>query len=101
MSKAHPLASGSHPLVFAIFDKPRFVAEFGRFGIREALLSRGMGIVRPLNIFVDLNALLTNGDIGRMRVNPSSAIVIVDTVLPLMHGGMGVAAENSSCREMA
>jgi hypothetical protein len=100
MSKAHPLASGSHTLVFAIFDKSRFVAEFGRFGIREALLSRGMGIVGPLNIFMDLNALLTNRDIGRMRINPSSAIVIVDAVLTLVHGGMGVAAENSGCREM-
>src|SRR3984893_5781494 len=85
MSKRHPPASGSHTLVFAIFDKSRFVAEFGRVGIRRAFVSCGMGIVRPLDIFMDLNARLANGDIGRMRINPSSAIVIVDAVLTLVH----------------
>src|SRR6202163_3801439 len=49
---------------------------------------------------MDLDSLLTNGDIGRTRVNPGSTIVIVDTVLTLMHGGMGVAAENAGCRVM-
>ena len=43
---------------------------------------------------MDLDSLFTNGDIGRMRVNPTSAIEIVDSVLVLMHGGMGMAAEN-------
>ncbi len=93
-------ASGSHTLVFAIFDESRLVVEFGSFRISEALLSRGMEIVRTLNIFMDLDSLLTNGDVRRTRVNPSSAIVIVDPVLALMHGGMGVAAENTFCRTM-
>ena len=93
-------ASGSHTLEFAIFDKSRLVAKVGRFGISEALFSGGMEIARPLNIFVDLHSVLTDSDIGRTRVNPSSTIVIVDTVLTLMHGGMCVAAENSVCRVM-
>src|SRR4029077_14000912 len=90
-------ASGSHALVFAIFDKSRLVAEFG---IREALFSDGMEIISPLDIFMDLDATLTDGDIGWMPIDPSSAIVIVDTVLSLMHGGVGVAAENAGCWEM-
>src|SRR3981081_1392039 len=59
-----------------------------------------MVLVRPLAMLMDLDSLFTNGDIGRMRVNPASAIVIVDPVLTLMHGGMGVAAENAGCRVM-
>src|SRR5216684_3373638 len=93
-------ASGGHTLVFAVFDKSRLVAKVGRFGISEALFSGGMEIVRSLNIFMDLHSVLTHCDIGRMRVNPASAIVIVDPVLTLMHGGVGVAAENTFCRAM-
>src|ERR1700686_4027184 len=59
-----------------------------------------MEIVRPLDIFVDLHSVLTDSDVGGTRVNPGSTIVIVDTVLTLMHGGMGVAAENTGCRVM-
>jgi len=92
-------ASGGYTFVFAIFDESRLVAEIGKFGNSRAsflaLFLGGMEIVGPLNVFMDLNSLFTNGDIGRMRVNPASAIEIVDSVLMLMHGGMGVAAENA------
>src|ERR1035437_9086155 len=54
-----------------------------------------MTTVRTLNVFMDMDSLFTNGDIGRMRVNPASAIEIVDSVLVLVHGGVGVAAENA------
>ena len=54
-----------------------------------------MTIVRSLNVFMDLDSLFTNGDIGRMRVNPASAIEIVGSVLVPVHGGMGVAAEDA------
>src|ERR1700682_4595308 len=64
------------------------------------MFSGGIQVVRLLNIFMDLHSVLTNSDIGGTRVNPGSAIVIVDPVLTLMHGGMGVAAENSGCRVM-
>src|SRR5260370_35851790 len=59
-----------------------------------------MEIAESLNIFMDLDSLFANGDIGGTRVNPGSAIVIVDPVLALMHGRMGVAAENTFCRAM-
>src|SRR5437868_9288805 len=94
-------ASGSHTLVFAIFDESRLVAEFGTFGISETLFFSGMRIARPLDIFMDLHSVLTDSDIGRTCVNPSSTIVIVDLVFTLMHGDMGVAAENAGCRMMA
>src|SRR5208282_4791692 len=87
--------SGSYTLVFAIFDESRFVDEIGRFGNRRPAFFAGMEIVGSLNVFMDLNSLFANGDIGRMRVNPASAIEIVDSVLMLVHGGMGVAAENA------
>jgi hypothetical protein len=88
-------ASGSYTLVFAIFDESRLVAEIGRFGISRALFFAGMKIVGSLNVFMDLNSLFANGDIGGMRVNPASTIEIVGSVLMLVHGGMGVAAENA------
>src|ERR1019366_7419235 len=71
-------------------------SEFSRFGIRRASFFAGMTIVRAPNVLMNINSLLTNGDIGRMRVNPASAIEIVDSVLVLVlvHGGVGVAAEN-------
>src|SRR5580658_1539442 len=92
-------ASGSHTLVFAIFDEAFLVAEFGEFMIRRALFGAGMEILRLLNIFVDLDSLFPDGDIGRMLIDPSSAIKIIDSVLVLVQGGMSVAAENA-CRLM-
>jgi hypothetical protein len=87
------LASAANTLVLA--------SECSRFGISRASFFAsflaGVEIVGSLNIFMDLNSLFTNGDIGRMRVNPGSAIEIVDSVLVLVHGGMGVAAENARC----
>jgi hypothetical protein len=75
------------------------VSEFSRFGISRAsffaLFFAGMKIVGSLNVFMDLNSLFANGDIGGMRVNPASTIEIVGSVLMLVHGGMGVAAENA------
>jgi hypothetical protein len=71
------------------------VGEFSRFGISRASFFAGMKIVGSLNVFMDLNSLFANGDIGRMRVNPASTIEIVGSVLMLVHGGMGVAAENA------
>ena len=52
-------------------------------------------LVGPIDIFVDLDPLFTNGDIGRMLVDPGSAIEIVDSVILLVQGGVGVAAENT------
>jgi hypothetical protein len=62
-----------------------------------ALFSGGKEIVRLLDIFMDSDSLFTYGDVGRMRVNPGSAIEIIGSVLAvvLVHGGMGVAAENA------
>src|SRR5260221_3449159 len=59
-----------------------------------------MEIARLLSIFVNIDSVVTDGDIGGTGINPSSAIVIVDLVLTFMHGGMGVAAENAVCRVM-
>src|ERR1035438_10054142 len=100
-------ASASHALVFAIlilatnefaiFEQSRLVSEFGRFGISRASFCGGMEILRSLSIFMDLHSVPTNGDIRRMRINPSSAIEIVDPVrfIVFVHGGMGMAAENA------
>ena len=91
--------SGSYTLEFTIFDESCLVAEVGRFGDSRvlffALFLGGMEIVGSLNVFMDLNSLFANGDVGRMRVNPASAIEIVGSVLVLMHGGVGVAAKNA------
>ena len=56
-----------------------------------------MTIVRPFKVFMDLDSLFPNGDVSRMRVNPGSAIEIIDSVggVALVHRGMGVAAENT------
>ena len=87
------LASAANTLVLAIFEQSCLAREFSRFEIRSCFT--GMEIVRPLNVFMDLDSFFTNGDIGRMRVNPASAIEVVDSVLVLVHGGMSVAAENA------
>src|SRR5450631_4855704 len=59
-----------------------------------------MEVVGSLNIFMNMDSLVANRDVGRTRVNPCSAIVVVDSVLALVHGGMCVSAENAGCRMM-
>src|SRR5260370_42201250 len=87
-----PLAANT--LVLAIFEQFCVASKFV-FGIRSFFTE--MTIVRSLDIFMDLHSLFANGDIGRLRVNPGSAIEIIDSVFRVMlvHGGMGVAAENA------
>src|SRR5271169_392624 len=92
-------ASGSHALIFSIFDESCLVAEIGRFVISGALFCAGMEIVGPLKIFMDLDSLFTDGDIGKMLIDPGSAVEIIDSVFVLVQGGMSVAAENA-CRLM-
>src|SRR5208282_4085753 len=98
-SRSLEQASGSHALIFSIFEESCLVAEIGRFVISGALFCVGMEIVGPLNIFMDPDSLFTDGDIGRMLVDPGSAVEIIDSVFVLVQGGMSVAAENP-CRLM-
>jgi hypothetical protein len=44
---------------------------------------------------MDFYSLFSNRDIGGMRVNPGSAIEIVDSVLGFVHGGVGMAAKDA------
>src|SRR5260370_25282840 len=87
-----PLAANT--LVLAIFEQFCVASKFV-FGIRSFFTE--MTIVRSLDIFMDLHSLFANGDIGRLRVNPGSAIEIIYSAFRVMlvHGGMGVAAENA------
>src|SRR5580658_1307646 len=81
-------------LVFALFERLRLAFRFG-FGISRFLFFSGTEIARLLNIFMDSDSIFTHRDEGRTRIDPGPAIVIIDSVLVLMQGGMGVAAENA------
>src|ERR1019366_9084155 len=102
-SSRYELTSEANGLVLAIFESSCVAGEFGKFGIIPSpifvFVFAGMMSVGPIDIFVDLDSLFANGDIGRMLVDPGSAIVIVDSTLMLVHGGVGVAAEDT-CRLM-
>src|SRR5271157_1592194 len=90
--------SGSHTLVFPIFEQARFVSDFSSLGISQVSFFAGMRIVGPLSVLVDLDSILTNRDVGRLRVNPGSAIEVVDAMraVVLVQSRMGVAAEDSN-----
>jgi len=66
--------SGSHALVFNIFDvavqQSHLVFKFLMFGIRRLLFFRSMKIAGSLHIFMDTHSIFTNGDIGGMRIDP-------------------------------
>ncbi len=85
--------SSTNPVAFAEFGG------FGNiFGFRSAPTAGSSRLLEssgPLSVFVDMDSLFANRDVGRTRVDPGSAVVIVDSVLMLMHGGMGVAAEDA------
>jgi hypothetical protein len=89
------LASVNNVLVLVIFEESLLGSEFSRAGISSLCVGMGMKIVGSLDIFMDLDSVFTNGDVGGMFVNPSSAIVIIDSLLVFVQRGMGVAAENA------
>src|ERR1019366_223583 len=98
-SSRHELTSEANGLILAIFESSCVAGEFGKFGIIPSPLFvfvfAGMTSVRPIDIFVDLDPLFANSDIGKMLVDPGSTIEIVDSMLVLVQGGVGVAAENT------
>ena len=69
--------SAANALVFAILDWSRFASEFSQFRFSQAQLLFGMPIVSSLDVFLDPDSAFTDGDIGRMRVNPAPAIEII------------------------
>src|SRR6266496_2564801 len=89
------LASAANTLVFAMFKWFRLASEFSKFEFRRAVLFSGLSILGSLDVFLDLDSVFTDSDIGRMRVNPASTIEIVDAGLVLVQGGMGVSAEDT------
>src|ERR1700691_912427 len=97
------LASETNTRLHSIFVRTIF-QHLGRFfGLASNFSTVGIvccfptpGIVRPFNICVDLNSLFADRDVCGTRVDPSSAIKIIDAMFAIghMHRDMSVPAEN-------
>ena len=92
----------SDALVFAIFEQSSLIAKFGRFRVGRTMFVDGIMIVRPLHEFMDLHSVFADGDIGRVGIDPSAAIEIVNSMLwiVLVQSSVGVAAKNAGCLVM-
>ena len=55
----------------------------------------GITIVSSLGVFMDAHSFFADGDVSRARIDPSTRIVVADTILLLLHSCMGMAAKNS------
>jgi len=43
---------------------------------------------------MDAHSFFADGDVSRARIDPSTRIVVADTILLLLHSCMGMAAKN-------
>jgi len=48
-----------------------------------------------VNIFVDLDAVFGDGDVGEALVDPGSAVVVVGARFAFVEGGVSVSAEDA------
>src|SRR5580704_9201841 len=52
-------------------------------------------MVRSLLVFMNPHSLFVDSDVGWLGINPSAGVVIVKSIALLLHGDVGVSAENS------
>src|SRR5271163_3677292 len=91
------LASAPHALVLATFENFRLIGKFSSSGISGAFFAGLLFVAGALGVFMDLDSLFANRNVGRPRVNPGSAVVVVHAVLliALVHRSVGVAAKDA------
>src|SRR5216684_2585403 len=75
--------------------------EFSKFGISFASFFARMTVVRLLDVLTNLDTFFADGYVFRAVVNPAAGVIVVDSILVAVQGGMGVSAENARGLMMA